>query len=131
MYCGNNRRHPDLRAGRKVIGNRYDCFRRGVGVGLSLPYDPSYLNRYVPIDPRKIYCGKSDRLPENYHILGSNPMCYTKGVGVGRTLKAKRQRMGKRRKSKLRFSGKSKRKSVRKSKRKSKRKSVKKSKRKS
>jgi hypothetical protein len=98
MYCGNNRRHPKVRSGEQVIGTRYRCLKKGIGVGMSLPYDPDYTNRYVPIDSRKIYCGEARALPAGYDLMGSNSMCYTKGVGVGKTLKAKKQRAGKKKK---------------------------------
>jgi hypothetical protein len=89
MYCGNNRRHIDVRSGLKVIGNRYDCLKKGVAVGQYLPYDPNFATRFVPIDDRKIYCGKSAVLPAEYDILGNNHICFQKGVGVGKSLKAK------------------------------------------
>lgn len=92
MYCGNNARSLEIRKQGKKIGTRYTCFRRGVGIGLGLPYDPSYATRYVPIDKRKVYCGKSDKLPQGYDMMGNNPMCMRKGVGVGRSLKAKKHR---------------------------------------
>ena len=92
MYCGNNRRSLAIRRDGKVIGTRYQCFQRGVGIGLNLPYDPNYATRYVPIDDRKIYCGKKDRLPKGYDIMGNSSMCIRKGVGVGLSLKAKRHR---------------------------------------
>ena len=100
MYCGNNRRDPKVRSRRQVIGTRYGCLKKGIGVGLSLPYDPEYTNRFVPVDTRKIYCGDSAELPEGYDLLGSNSMCYHKGVGVGKALKAKDQRRGKSKKQK-------------------------------
>lgn len=95
MYCGNNRRNPQVRSGEKVIGTKYGCLKRGIGVGLGLPYDPEYSNRYVPVDGRKIYCGQAEELPQGYDLMGNNSMCYFKGVGVGRALKAKKVRSGK------------------------------------
>ncbi len=95
LYCGNNARNPDVRSGKKQIGSRYECFRRGVGIGLGLPYDPNFSARFVPIDKRKIYCGKQDELPNGYDIMGNSSLCMRKGVGVGRSIKAKRQRQGK------------------------------------
>lgn len=92
MYCGSNRNNPEVKSGRKRIGNRYNCFRKGIGVGLSLPYSPEYTIKYAPVDRRKIYCGKEAQLPVGYHILGNNTMCLTKGVGVGRTIKARRRK---------------------------------------
>ncbi len=124
IYCGNNSRDLGLRTGAKVIGTRYNCFRRGVGVGLGLPYDATYATRYVPIDKRKIYCGTEHALPAGYHIMGSNGMCYTKGVGVGRSIKAKKVRKGK---SKMRFRKSRKRRSPKSRKRSRKRKSRKRS----
>jgi len=91
MYCGNNRRNLDIQSGAKVIGTRYQCFRKGVGVGLSLPVDPEYTRRFSPIDKRKVYCGKNRRMPDEYDILGKNDMCFRKGVGVGKSIKAKKK----------------------------------------
>jgi len=95
MYCGNNRRNPKVRSGEQVIGTRYGCLKKGIGVGLGLPYDPDYSNRFVPVDDRKIYCGTANELPDGYDLMGSNSMCYSKGVGVGRAQKAKKVRSGK------------------------------------
>jgi hypothetical protein len=89
MYCGNNRNSKELKNGKR-IGSRYQCLKKGIGVGMGLPLDLDYLQEYIPIDARKIYCGKAPRLPEGYDILGTSHMCYTKGVGVGRTMKAKK-----------------------------------------
>jgi hypothetical protein len=92
MYCGNNRRNLDVLSGKKVIGDRYSCLKRGIGIGLNLPYDPSFATRYVPIDKRKIYCGKDEKMPLGYDLVGNNHMCFSKGVGVGRSMKAKKHR---------------------------------------
>lgn len=89
MYCGSNRRHPDVMSGRRTIGSRYDCFRRGFGVGINQPADPNYRLAYVPVDPRKVYCGKQNRLPANYDLMGSPNLCFRKGVGVGKAQKAR------------------------------------------
>ena len=91
MYCGNNKNSKAVKDGKK-IGTRYECLKKGIGVGLHLPLDLEYLNEYIPIDSRKIYCGKSPRLPEGYDLLGNSHMCYTKGIGVGRTMKAKKSK---------------------------------------
>jgi hypothetical protein len=101
MYCGNNRRNPKVRSGEQVIGTKYDCFRRGVGIGLNLPYDSSYSNRFVPVDERKIYCGTANELPAGYDLLGSNMMCMSKGIGVGKALKAKKVRSGRKKNRKV------------------------------
>ena len=116
IYCGNNHNSLELKRG-KVIGTRYKCFQKGIGVGkYVLPLDPEYAGDYDPIDTRKIYCGNKSRLPPEYHIMGNNGICFRKGVGVGRSLKAK---------SKKKSKHKSKKKSKRKSKKKSKRKKTK------
>ena len=84
ISCSNNKY-------RGAKGTRYDCFRKGVGIGLSQPVDKSYRNRYSPRDKRKVYCGKARRLPQKYDIMGNLPMCLQKGVGVGKTMKARRR----------------------------------------
>jgi len=84
MYCGNNRLDPKIISGELTIGDRYRCFKKGIGKGLTLP--PYNNNDYDPIDREKIYCGKSNILPEGYSRLGSNVQCFRKGVGVGKTL---------------------------------------------
>jgi len=90
MYCGNNRQSSKVRSGEQVIGTRYGCLKKGIGVGMHLPYDPEYAQRFVPIDGRKIYCGELDQLPAGYDLFGSNSMCYFKGVGTGKAIKAKK-----------------------------------------
>ena len=95
IYCGNNSRHASLRDGTAVIGTRNQCLRKGFGVGFHvLPYDPEYARRFVPIDERKIYCGDQKELPAGYDIVGSNGMCYSKGIGVGRAKRATQVRGG-------------------------------------
>ena len=102
MYCGNNRHNSKVRSGEQVIGTRYGCLRKGIYVGKNIiPYDPEYLNKYIPVDGRKIYCGDSVILPDGYDLLGNNSMCYFKGVGVGKTLKAKEVQSKKNKKNKI------------------------------
>lgn len=60
MYCGNNRNSKQVKNGNK-IGSRYECLKKGIGVGMNLPLDLDYLDEYIPIDSRKIYCGKAPR----------------------------------------------------------------------
>jgi hypothetical protein len=118
--------YKNLKNGKVVIGNRYKCFKNGIGIGLNLPFDKNYLVKYVPIDKRKIYCGKENMLPVGYDLLGSNYMCHTKGIGVGKALKAKKHiSKSKSKKSKKRKSRKSKKSKSRKSKKSKKRKSKK------
>jgi len=88
MYCGNNADHQDLLSGQSQIGNRYGCLRKGIGKGLHLPADISYLGPYSPIDQRKVYCGQQDELPEGYDLMGSLPHCLQKGIGIGKRKKA-------------------------------------------
>jgi len=89
IYCGNNKLHPDLLDHSKVIGTRHGCLRKGFGVGYYvLPTDSEMLGAYQAIDQRKIWCGNDDRLPEGYAFIGTNHMCYVKGVGAGKKKKA-------------------------------------------
>lgn len=89
VYCGNNRNSPELK--KKSIGTRYECFKKGFGVGYHLPYDPRYKEPFSPIDKRKLYCGNKSTLPSGYHIMGSNPMCLQKGVSIGKKSRANKQ----------------------------------------
>lgn len=91
IYCGNNAKHPDLRNGTKILGNRYLCLKRGIGIGLNLPLDPSANGPYSPIDKTKYYCGKTTKLPPGYDRFGSLPKCLSVGVGVGKRKKAQEQ----------------------------------------
>lgn len=91
LYCGNNRLNPDVVAGRKRIGDRYSCLKKGIGVGVNLPYDPTYNLPYEPIDQTIIYCGRG-RLPAGYTRPGNNPQCLMKGVAVGKKIRARRGR---------------------------------------
>lgn len=90
MYCGNNKKAKDILVDGKVKGTRYKCFRKGVGVGLNSPYSYRYTSLYAPIDERKIYCGKKNKLPAGYDYLGNAPQCLQKGVSIGKKLKASR-----------------------------------------
>jgi len=82
-YCGNNAYELE----NKRLGSRYDCFRKGVGVGLNLPIVPE---RYEPIDRYRVYCGNARRLPEGYNVMGTRADCLRKGVGVGKKIAAER-----------------------------------------
>ena len=85
-YCGNNLNDPKLTSGTHNIGTNYQCLRKGIGVGLNLPYDPSYSLTYRPIDQRKFYCGKKEQPPSTsgYFANGSPSKCLQKGVGIGK-----------------------------------------------
>jgi len=89
LYCGNNRLHPTVTSGKAVIGNRYGCFKKGVGKGLHI-YNPDYNGPYDPIDTTKSYCGASNDLPDGFDRLGSNAECLNKGIGVGMLQRARK-----------------------------------------
>ena len=93
IYCGNNLNDPKLTYGTHNIGTRYQCLRKGIGVGINLPYDPSYSLPYRPIDGRKFYCGKSRHPPAGggYFAIGSPSKCLQKGVGIGKKQIANRR----------------------------------------
>ena len=129
IYCGNNSLSKELTSKKKRRGSRFECFRKGVGLGLAQPVDKSYTNKYKAIDKRKMYCGKARSLPDGYSIMGSSSMCLQHGVGVGKKLKAKRSKS--RKKSKVKSRRKSRKKSRKKSRRKSRKKSKVKSRKKS
>lgn len=85
LYCGNNRKDPRLVNGGAVIGTPYQCFRKGVGLGLSLPLSTT---EYEPIDNVRIWCGNGTR-PDGYDQDGDRTRCLMKGVGVGKGIKSK------------------------------------------
>ena len=70
--------YPDLVAGNYRLGNRLECFKKGVGVGKNIIVrcDP-----YAPINRNLIFCGLSP-LPPGY-TYGTPLDCKRKGVGVG------------------------------------------------
>jgi hypothetical protein len=88
MYCGNNLAHKKLVNGELQIGTRYKCLKRGIGRGLNMPFDNSYLGEYIPIDDTRIYCGNSEQLPNGYDRFGSLDECQSKGIGIGMKQKA-------------------------------------------
>jgi hypothetical protein len=90
FYCGNNGNSPLLVAngGNRVLGSRHDCLRQGIGVGLHMPLDPSYLNPYNPINNTRYYCGNAAVLPAGYDANGTLNMCHGIGIGVGRRKRA-------------------------------------------
>lgn len=88
-YCGNNRRHPDLVNKTRRKGTRYECLRKGIGVGLHSPVDPSYAGPYKPIDKTRIYCGNQKKHSDAYARFGSITDCMRKGVGIGKMLRAR------------------------------------------
>jgi len=92
IYCGNNHLDTELVNGKVRLGTPYGCMRKGVGVGLHLPYDKKFAGAYAPIDQRKIYCGNEPMLPDGYDSMGSLSQCLQKGVGIGKRQVAQRGR---------------------------------------
>jgi hypothetical protein len=90
IYCGNNSLDSSLTNNTSILGTRYKCMKRGIGVGMNLKYDPKYNQEYDPIDTTRIYCGDKNELPEGYDRFGSLPRCLQKGVGVGKIITAKK-----------------------------------------
>jgi len=94
MYCGTNALDRDVVNGTKRIGTRYDCLKRGIGRGYSLPADDKYLGEYQPLDNTRKYCGISNILPPGYDRFGTIFECHTTGIGAGRKIKADEQFRG-------------------------------------
>jgi len=90
IYCGNNQLDPTLINGTHQLGTRYRCFKKGVGVGLNLPYDRKYQGEYQAIDNTRIYCGDKENLPNGYNRFGNISQCLQKGVAIGKRQKALR-----------------------------------------
>jgi hypothetical protein len=90
IYCGNSANYNGLITGTHVPGTNYQCMRRGIGIGLHLPYDESYTQPYAPIDGRKFYCGNAPAPPigGGYFAIGSASKCQQIGVGVGKAQRA-------------------------------------------
>ena len=84
-YCGNNRLEPSVLNGTRRIGTRYECLKKGFGIGKTLPRMDGL---YEAIDERTYYCGNANRLPNGYDLMGSPSICLRKGIGNGRTKSA-------------------------------------------
>jgi hypothetical protein len=98
IYCGTADPIPE---GYTDKGTRYQCLRKGIGVGLHLPAEriaalverpssPSLeKNATKPsvakpsITKPKTYCGTSEVLPPEYASFATPYACLRKGVGVG------------------------------------------------
>jgi len=83
MYCGNN---ANINIPR---GTRYDCLKKGIGVGLNLPVDPQYKTPHTPIVDKKLYCGNEMNVPVQYNAFGTTTECLQIGVGIGKSMKYK------------------------------------------
>lgn len=79
FYCGNN--YYKLQG--KTLGSRYQCFKRGIGVGLR---STEPVEDYEPIDRYKIWCGNG-KMPRGYNRTGTRSECLRKGFGVGKKLR--------------------------------------------
>ena len=84
IYCGNSLNFTGLVTGTHIIGTNYQCLKKGIGVGLNLPYDRAYTGGYAPIDNRRFYCGNA-QMPPGYFAVGSPSKCLQVGVGVGKS----------------------------------------------
>ena len=89
IYCGNNL--YELNKNNIKLGTRYECLKKGIGKGLSLPVDPKYKGKYKSIIENKIYCGDKLRSPDKSKKLGTPSSCLQHGIGIGKKLKAKRE----------------------------------------
>lgn len=86
IYCGNNKNNPKLLNGEQIPGTRYQCFKKGVGIGKNMPPsidDTDYSPLYVK---EKIFCGNGNTVPQGYDKLGIPSECLQKGVGVGKKI---------------------------------------------
>lgn len=92
IYCGNNELYPGLANDSHTIGTRYECLKKGVGIGLNLK--KSIDVKYSPIDERKIYCGNKNNLPTGYDYMGNGPLCMQKGAGIGMSLQRSHSKKG-------------------------------------
>lgn len=86
IYCGNNLNDPRLLNGTHVVGTNYQCLKRGIGIGSSMPYDAAYNGVHAPIDGRRFYCGNAPIPPVagGYFAVGSPSKCLQVGIGVGK-----------------------------------------------
>lgn len=85
IYCGNNSIATPLLNGTARIGTNYECLRKGIGKGRSLPYDVSFNVPRIPIDSRRFYCGEKRDMPTRYFARGSPSKCLAVGIGIGKS----------------------------------------------
>ncbi|CCV02510.1 Serine/threonine protein kinase [Armadillidium vulgare iridescent virus] len=88
-YCGNNAKDEGLTNGTKVLGNRFQCLRKGIGRGLNEPIF-TYSEEYEPIENIKVYCGNNANLPRDKDRFGTRDECLRKGFAVGQKQKYSR-----------------------------------------
>ena len=115
IYCGNQSNFLGLTNGTHILGTNYQCLRKGIGIGLNMPYDHSYSTPYAPIDARKYYCGNNPSIPRGgaYFAIGSPIKCLTVGIGVGKSQKAAIENIRRRKRRVTRSKSKSKRRTIR------------------
>lgn len=81
IYCGTQEQLPPEYTAK---GTRYQCLRKGVGVGLHLPRERiDALKEGGDKNKPKTYCGNSQVLPPDYVSFATPYACLRKGVGVG------------------------------------------------
>jgi hypothetical protein len=76
-------------------GTRFECMKKGVGVGMMVMNEKIQNNQPIPErkikkNPKKKYCGTDLMLPDNYTQYGNRYECLKKGVGVGMNLELKK-----------------------------------------
>lgn len=96
IYCGNNKLYKGLLTGTHRLGTRYECFRKGYGIGIHQDINVNESNvlrenNYEPIDERKMYCGNKERLPRGYSFMGNTILCLDKGKRFGYFKKLKQE----------------------------------------
>jgi len=84
IYCGNNRNNGKLLSRQEVIGDRYKCLRKGIGIGLNLPVDNDYVNYEPIVINEPINCSKSEK---DGIKNGTITECLRKGIGIGKKIK--------------------------------------------
>lgn len=83
IYCGDRAALPD---DYDVMGTRYRCLQKGVGVGMMLPNsrrDEFLARPRPPTGGGRLYCGNAAVLPAGYTRFGLKSQCLKKGVGIG------------------------------------------------
>ncbi len=82
VYCGDTLPIPDEY---DILGNRFQCLRKGIGAGMMLPnaQRTAFLARPRVPSPVRVYCGNAPALPPAYTRFGTNSECLRKGFGVG------------------------------------------------
>lgn len=69
-------------------GTRFECMKKGVGVGMMVMSQKIENNEPIPKrkpkkNTKRKYCGTSLMLPDNYTEYANRYECLKKGVGVG------------------------------------------------